>query len=96
MQPKQTVTADDLAAALKDEHGSFLVQLGGQSSWVTSEHGHSITSQVPLGPPVTVAGESSQYKITMVTDEIIRLSEYRGRQGQGERGDRDRERSASR
>jgi hypothetical protein len=49
MKFNQPVQTYDVALTLRGEHGTFLVQRGGQSAIVVAAEGHSIKSWTPVG-----------------------------------------------
>jgi len=88
----EPITSYDVAEALKNMEGVFLVERAGQKSLVTSAAGHSIVSWVPVGEvtQVTTTG-NPPYTITPITQQmqaafkIIGQGGGQGDQGQGGR-----------
>ncbi len=73
IQVEQTITAPDLAQALQDEQGTFLVQQGGQTYLVLSRQGHSIVSFRAIGPripTINVGSTPENWIVTKVSDNI--------------------------
>jgi len=67
----EPITSSDVAEALKNLEGVFLVERAGQKSLVTSAAGHSIVSWVPVGEvtQISVAG-NPPYTITSITQQM--------------------------
>ncbi len=90
LQVDQTTTAPDLAQALENEQGSFLVQQGGQAYIALSKVGHSIVSFRPIGPRVptlNIAGTPENWFITKLSDSVESFSAGAGaEQARGQSG----------
>ncbi len=73
IQVEQTITAPDLAQALQDEQGSFLVQQGGQAYIALSRQGHSIVSLRPVGPRIptlNIGSSAENWVVTKLSDNV--------------------------
>jgi len=88
LQIDQTITAPDLAQALADEQGTFLVQQGGQSYIAVSKAGHSIVSLKPVGPrvPTLNIGASPENWFVTKVSEGTEFASERLEQSQRARG----------
>ncbi len=89
LELQQTTTARDLAAALRNENGTFLCRNGSQNYLVVSKEGHSIKSgPTPLGPPVAgfqAAGSSPNgepWIITKISNSDVSAEQQQQQQRQ--------------
>ncbi len=74
LKPNQNLQTFDVAEALKQESGTFLVQRAGQSALVTCKPGHSITSWEPVGtvePTAISPGSNPPYNVTRIDEQYI-------------------------
>lgn len=77
-------TSQNLAAALQDDEGTFLCQIGGQNYIVEAQHGHSITNgPTPVGPrvplvPQSYSGNPESWTITKLDSRAINFRQSSG------------------
>ena len=67
----QPFTTYDVAQALRNEHGTFLVQRAGQAAVVKAKEGHSIASWTPVGsiePSAITPGSNPPYTVTRIDE----------------------------
>ncbi len=88
LQVNETTQALDLAEALRDNQGTFIVQQGGQKYRAIARQGHSIVSLQPFGARLVtfaeVIGQNSgaqPWEITKISNEVGESEQGRSQTG---------------